>query len=403
MTEERADPAPAGVVVLESAISAIDGLTLRYRGVAIEELVAAASASSASYEDVAWLLWTGEAPTAADRATLFADLQTGAARAPAVWHALMALPQAGLPIAKLQVALPWLGQSLAELGDDTLPGTHRAALLLGAFVMLAGSAVRGRVETSPGWTPASDERPQPGKARGEAMHPPSGWQPDIPALIQRGVAATFLALARGDEPPEEHVRALERVLILYADHELNASTFAGRVAASTHADLVSCILAALCALRGPLHGGVDRLVRALLAAAEHEGVDSVLDRYRRAGAHLPGFGHSVYRGLDPRAVMMHDLARALAPAAGQVALLQLTEAIEATAARQGVPPANVDLYTVVVYRSLGIPDALSTLVFATGRLAGWCAHVLEQYERNRLIRPRAAYVGPGPRRWAGRG
>ncbi|HZQ37799.1 MAG TPA: citrate/2-methylcitrate synthase, partial [Dehalococcoidia bacterium] len=172
---------------------------------------------------------------------------------------------------------------------------------------------------------------------------------------------------------------------------------AGRVAASTRADLISCTLAAISTLRGPLHGGIERLLRSLFAAAQEEGAERVVERYARAGTVLPGFGHTVYRGMDPRAVLMRDLAHRLAPAAGAGALLETTEAVVEAARVRGVPPPNVDLYTIVVYRALGIADPLAPLVFAMGRMAGWCAHILEQYQRNRLIRPRAEYIGPEPR------
>lgn len=358
-------PAPPGVTVVESAISSIDAEGLRYRGYAVEAL-----AAHSDYETVAWLLLTGSAPDAAQRAQLLADLDAGCAVPEPVWRTLAALPPNALPVARLQVALPVLALTAPWLAEtSSVAGTRRALHLIGAFATLAGR--------------------------------PAGPPPQPGAFAGSSVAARFLTLLREQPPAPAEIRALDEVLILYADHELNASTFAARVAASTRADLVSCVLAGLSALRGQLHGGVDRLVRALLAAAEEEGVEPALERYRRQGTSLPGFGHAVYRGIDPRAVRMHALARALAPAAGQGRWLRLTEEIEEAAGFARLPAANVDLYTPVVYRSLGIPDAMSTLVFALGRLAGWCAHILEQYERNRLIRPRAAYVGPAPRPWAG--
>jgi citrate synthase len=360
---EAAEPAPRqGTIVLASRISSIAPDGLRYRGYAIDDLVA-----HAAYEDVAWLLWTGEPPTVEERARVSGWIAAGVALPSALWRAAASLPTDAPPVARLQALLPLLALSVPELAEDApLDGAERAARLLGAFAVLAGSA----------------------------LHPPV-----TPPAPLGDVATTFLTLARGDAPSSAQAHAFAKVLILYADHELNASTFAGRVAASTQADLVSAVLAALCALRGPLHGGVDRHVRALIAAAEQEGARMVVERYKRAGSYLPGFGHSVYRGIDPRAVIMRDLARQLAPAAGQERLLATVEAIETEAGRRGIPAANVDLYTVPVYRALGIPDALSTLVFATGRMAGWTAHILEQYADNRLIRPRAAYAGPGPRTW----
>ncbi|HLZ73332.1 MAG TPA: citrate/2-methylcitrate synthase [Dehalococcoidia bacterium] len=357
---------PFGVTVLPSAISSIDAEGLRYRGYRVEDL-----AARCRYEAVAWLLWTGELPSAGQRAALQADLAAGAALPAALRTAIAALPGGAPPSVRLQAALPLLGLHVAELGapvETVTTGT--VARLLSAVVLLVAEVAAA------GSRPGAD-LPLP---------PP-----------EAGIAARFLAALRGSGAAPETARALEQVLILYADHELNASTFAGRVAASTRADLISCVLAALSTLRGPLHGGIDRQLRSLFAAAQEEGAESVVERYARAGAVLPGFGHAVYRGMDPRAVLMRELALRLAPAAGQGQLLETTEGVVEAARVRGVPPPNVDLYTLVLYRALDIPDQLSSLVFAMGRLAGWCAHILEQYERNRLIRPRAAYVGAEPR------
>jgi citrate synthase len=356
------------VTVLESAISSIQDDVLRYRGYAVTEL-----ATAATFEEVAWLLWTGSAPDEAGREMLAGALRAGSALPQALGETLRRLPDDPAPLVRVLAALPQLplvGPALDGADPEGFP--RRAALLLGAFAVLAGSAASPeRLEGSDAWPPSPD----------------------------RSVARVFLELARGVPPSEPEVRALDTVLTLYADHELNASTFTGRVTASTRASLVPCVLAALCALSGPLHGGVDRHVRAMLAAAGEEGAAGVIERYVRAGQPLPGFGHAVYQHGDPRAPIMRDLAFALAPSAARRPVAAVTREVEEEAARRGLPPANVDLYTVAVYRALGIPDALSPLVFATGRVAGWCAHIQEQYVRNRLIRPRAGYVGVAPRHW----
>jgi citrate synthase len=365
---------PVTVTVLESAITSIDAEGLRYRGYAVTDL-----ARNATFEDVAWLLWTGEPPEPSDRVQMSADVAAGANLPAQVLDFLRRLPANASPVARLQASLPLLALSVAAFSEASdLSGPRRAARLLGAFATLAGLSNGADAQESD----TGNSR------RGE----------ESPRVT---IAERFLRGVRGSDVSPDEIAGLDRVLILYADHELNASTFAGRVTASTLADMITCVLAALSALRGPLHGGVDRYVRSMLAAGEQEGVESVIDRYVRARSPLPGFGHSVYRGIDPRAVEMRELARRLSPAAGCEKLLALTEAFEAGARRRGLPDANVDLYSVVVYRSLRIPDALSTLVFATARVSGWCAHILEQYEHNRLIRPRAAYMGHGPRPWAG--
>ena len=367
MDEQPRMRSAAGVVVLESSISSIEPTGLRYRGIAIDELV-----TFASYEEVAWLLLTGSLPSASELEQIYDDLAAGAVLPDPVWNAFAGLPAGSLPIARMQAVLPVLGLYVPALVTSReLPAPRRAVRLMGAFAALAGNANRG--------------------SSLQAVIAAEGANGD-----KRGVASIFMSAMNGDSVPAEDVQALEEVLILYADHELNASTFAGRVTASTRADLVSSVLAALCALRGPLHGGIDRFVRSMLAAVEHEGVDSALERYVRSGTPLPGFGHAVYRGMDPRAVLMRDLARRLAERTGERKFLELTETVEGVASYRRLPAPNVDLYAVAVYQSLRVPDDLTTLVFATGRMAGWCAHVLEQYEDNRLIRPRAAYIGPEP-------
>ena len=368
MDEQPRMRSAAGVVVLESSISSIEPTGLRYRGIAIDELV-----TFASYEEVAWLLLTGSLPSASELEQIYDDLAAGAVLPDPVWNSFAGLPAGSLPIARMQAVLPVLGLYVPALvSSRELPAPRRAVRLMGAFAALAGSANRG--------------------SRLQAVIAGEGANGD-----KRGVASIFMSAMNGDSVPADDVQALEEVLILYADHELNVSTFAGRVTASTRADLVSSVLAALCALRGPLHGGIDRFVRSMLAAVEHEGVDSALERYVRSGTPLPGFGHAVYRGMDPRAVLMRDLARRLAERTGERKFLELTETVEGVASYRRLPAPNVDLYAVAVYQSLRVPDDLTTLVFATGRMAGWCAHVLEQYEDNRLIRPRAAYIGPEPR------
>ena len=367
MDEQPRMRSATGVVVLESSISSIEPTGLRYRGIAIDELV-----TFASYEEVAWLLLTGSLPSASELEQIYDDLAAGAVLPDPVWNSFAGLPAGSLPIARMQAVLPVLGLYVPALVTSReLPAPRRAVRLIGAFAALAGNANRG--------------------SSLQAVIAAEGANGD-----KRGVASIFMSAMNGDSVPAEDVQALEEVLILYADHELNASTFAGRVTASTRADLVSSVLAALCALRGPLHGGIDRFVRSMLAAVEHEGVDSALERYVRSGTPLPGFGHAVYRGMDPRAVLMRDLARRLAERTGERKFLELTETVEGVASYRRLPAPNVDLYAVAVYQSLRVPDDLTTLVFATGRMAGWCAHVLEQYEDNRLIRPRAAYIGPEP-------
>jgi citrate synthase len=223
-------------------------------------------------------------------------------------------------------------------------------------------------------------------------------------------AAWFLALLEGREPAAEVARVLDVILTLHADHEFNASTFAARVAVATRADLHAAIVAAIATLKGPSHGGANEDVLLMLheigdpARAEafvdrRLGTRGALSRQQRTDpkSRIPGFGHRVYRVDDARARVLRDMAKSMAAATGRARLFEVAERVyDAMRARTSLP-VNVDFFSAVVYDALGIPADLCTSIFATGRIAGWCAHALEQYADNRLIRPRADYTGPAPR------
>jgi citrate synthase len=224
-------------------------------------------------------------------------------------------------------------------------------------------------------------------------------------------AAYFLWLLDGREPSPDVARVLDIVLTLHADHEFNASTFAARVAVATLADLHAAVVAAVATLKGPRHGGANEDVLLMLkeigdpARAEafvesRIGGRGALSRAERADprTRVPGFGHRVYRVDDARARVLRGMAQRMAEATGRARLFAVAEAVyDAMRARTSLP-VNVDFFSAVVYDALGIPADLCTSIFATGRIAGWCAHALEQYADNRLIRPRAAYTGVAPRR-----
>jgi citrate synthase len=237
----------------------------------------------------------------------------------------------------------------------------------------------------------------------------TGREP-VAARAEGSHAAHFLWLLEGREPSAEVARVMDVILTLHADHELNASTFAARVAVATLADLHAAIVAAIATLKGPRHGGANEDVLAMLReigdpARAEAFVAARLDaregrsRHERADprARVPGFGHRVYRVDDARARVLRGMARSMAEATGRERLFEVAERVYAAmTARTGLP-VNVDFFSAVVYDALGIPPDLCTSIFATGRVAGWCAHALEQYADNRLIRPRAEYVGPAPR------
>src|SRR6059036_1461174 len=219
-------------------------------------------------------------------------------------------------------------------------------------------------------------------------------QPD-PVL---GHAANFLYTLTGDRPSGLATRAFDVALVLHADHELNASTFAARVAAATLTDIHSAIVAAVGTLKGPLHGGANADVMRLLleigAGAPVEKAEDVVRAKLARKEKIPGFGHRVYHTEDPRATHLRQMSRDLGQRAGQPIWYEMSQRIEALVKSEKKLNTNVDFYSASTYHALGIPIDLFTPIFAVSRISGWTAHVLEQYANNRLIRPRADYVGP---------
>jgi len=213
-----------------------------------------------------------------------------------------------------------------------------------------------------------------------------------------GHAANFLYVLTGDRPDALAIRAFDVALILHADHELNASTFAARVAAATLTDMHSAIVAGVATLKGPLHGGANaEVMKMLMAIGEDADGDRVVATIRGMLARkekVPGFGHRVYRTEDPRATHLRQMSRELGHRAGNTRWFEISERIEAVMKAEKQLDANVDFYSASTYYTLGIAVDLFTPIFVVSRVAGWTAHVLEQYANNRLIRPRADYIGP---------
>jgi citrate synthase len=213
-----------------------------------------------------------------------------------------------------------------------------------------------------------------------------------------GHAANFLYILTGDRPNPTAIRAFDVALVLHADHELNASTFAGRVAAATLTDIYSAVVAAIGTLKGPLHGGANAEVMKMLLDFGQSAVPDRVDEAIRAKfarkEKIPGFGHRVYRTEDPRATHLRQMSRDLGKRAGSTAWYDMSERIEALVKSEKKLNPNVDFYSASTYYTLGIPIDLYTPIFAVSRISGWTAHILEQYANNRLIRPRADYTGP---------
>jgi citrate synthase len=215
-----------------------------------------------------------------------------------------------------------------------------------------------------------------------------------------GVAANFLYALTGKEPDPQVARDFDVVLMLYADHTLNASTFAGRVAAATLADMYAAVTAAVATLQGPLHGGAIEEVRHMLE--EIGSPDRAPDWVRARLADrqkVMGFGHRVYKTWDPRATVLREIAERLGKQFGETRWYDTSMRVQETVMEEKTLYPNVDFYTASVYSALGLPPDLYTPLFAAARMAGWTAHIREQYADNRLIRPDSEYVGPAPRSW----
>jgi len=223
-------------------------------------------------------------------------------------------------------------------------------------------------------------------------------------------AANFLFMLTDTAPDPASEEAMDAVLVLHAEHELNASTFTARLVAATVSDLYSSVISAIGALKGPRHGGANEDVLAML---EKIGTPERLEPYIRARLEararlskaeradprnrIPGWGHPVYKVHDPRAARLRAIGHRVAGRAGLAAFADIAEGVYRVMAAETGLPVNVDFFSAIIYRALGIPIELCTSVFAVSRIAGWCAHIMEQYADNRLIRPRAHYTGPGPR------
>jgi len=355
-----------GVIAAESSICYIDGQAgvLAYHGYDINTL-----AGNACFEEVVFLLWHGRLPTQAEleqtRRALY--LERGLPRS--VVDFLKSIPQVK-PMEALRSAVSLLG-SLDPTARETsvAANLHRALCLVAQASTIVTTFDRVRKD----------------------LHVVEG----DPKL---GFAANFLYCLTGKRPDRVSEKAFDIALTLHADHEFNASTFAGRVVAATLSDIYSAVTAAIGALKGPLHGGANEdVIKLLQEAGGPERGAAMVEALLAAKKKVPGFGHRVYRTQDPRAAHLRSLSEELGKRTGHERLYLTSRRIEETVARlkPGIYP-NVDFYSASTYFSLGIPVDLFTPVFAVSRMSGWTAHILEQYANNRLIRPRADYKGAQP-------
>ncbi|MGE5833568.1 MAG: citrate synthase [Acidobacteriota bacterium] len=357
------------VVAGESAICYLDGArgVLAYQGYDIHDL--AHAERGASFEEVCFLLWHGRLPGRAELGDLQTQLASARVLPEPIIRAMRSLPRVD-GMDALRTLTSMLGHYESDASDMSAAANYRKAVRLTGQI---GSIVATWGRMAAGGGPID---------------------PD-PAL---GHAANFLYLLTGQRPGALATRAFDVSLVLHADHELNASTFAARVAAATLTDIHSTIVAAIGTLKGPLHGGANADVMRMLLDIGRDAGPERAEAYVRAKLarkeKISGFGHRVYRTEDPRATHLRRFSKQLGEKAGEPQWFQLAQRIEAVVTGEKKLYPNVDFYSASTFYSLGIPIDLYTPIFAVSRISGWTAHVLEQYANNRLIRPRTDYIGP---------
>jgi len=364
MPEEIYSPGLEGVIAGETAISTIAG-GLQYRGYSIEDL-----AEDAIFEEVAYLVLHGELPKRKELDDLRERLGAASRIAPEIIDFLAKVPPKASMMDVLRSGASLLAHWDEEVGDNSREANLRKSeRLLAQLPVVMGARHRLR--------------------DGKTVIDPD------PTL---SIAGNILWMSTGKRPTERIEHAMDVTLILYAEHEFNASTFTSRVVASTLSDLHSAISAAIGALKGPLHGGANERVMDVLnevgspANAEKWVRDALANKVR-----IMGFGHRVYKTGDPRASFLKSLCAELAEETGNQDMEQIADTIEGiVTSEKGLPP-NLDWPSARLYYYLGLPVDLYTPLFVLSRVTGWCAHVIEQHANNRLIRPRARYIGPAAR------
>lgn len=365
MSEAKKKIALSGVVAGQTAISTVgkEGVGLTYRGYSIEDL-----ATQASFEETAWLVLHGELPPAAELDDFRARLRMLRILPPALEQVLELVPGDAHPMDVLRTGCSMLGTLEPE--GAARPGLDVGLRLLAAFpsMLLYWHHFHKhgrRIDT------ATDEP---------------------------GVAAHFLRLLHGRPPGELQARALDVSLILYAEHEFNASTFACRVVSGTGADFYSAVTAGIGALRGPLHGGANEAAMALIEPfADPDAAERGLLEMLASKRTIMGFGHPVYRESDPRSPIIKSWSAKLSEGHAERRLYAISERIESVMRREKRLFPNLDFFSASAFRFLGIPTGMFTPIFVFARIAGWSAHILEQRSNRRLIRPTAEYIGAAPR------
>jgi citrate synthase len=354
-----------GIVATTSKICYIDGDrgVLAYRGIDVHEL-----AEHSTFEETCYLLWFGRLPNRSELIDLRSRLAKERHLDPAIIQFLRDTPRTALPMDVLRTAVSALAfYDADEKNNDHEANVRKAIRLTSQIATIVTAYDRIRK-----------------------------CKPVVEADRSISHSTNFLLQLNGSMPSATAEHALDVALILHADHELNASTFAARVTAATLSDMHSAITSAIGALKGPLHGGANEAVFRILEAIEREKLDPVgyVRTMLAQKNKIPGFGHRVYHTEDPRATHLRVMSRDLGESSGQPQWYEMSEKIEQFVRAEKKLNANVDFYSASTYRTLGIDVDLFTPLFAVSRISGWTAHVIEQLDDNRLIRPRAEYLGP---------
>jgi citrate synthase len=354
-----------GIVAASSGICWIDGDAgvLSYRGIDIHEL-----AQHSTFEETTYLLWFGKLPTADELADFNKKLADARELDPKIIDLLRSFPRQATPMEVLRTAVSALSMYDADEKDNSHDANVRKSFrLTSQIAMIVATFDRIRKDL-----------------------------PVVEADKTLSHAGNFLWQLNGEKPSETATKAMDIALILHADHELNASTFAARVIAATLSDVHSAVTGAIGALKGPLHGGANEAVMRLLYAIDKAGEDPVehVKAMLAAKKKISGFGHRVYHTEDPRATHLRRMSEDLGKSAGMTKWFDMSRAIELYIKKEKGLNANVDFYSASTYTTLGIDVDLFTPIFAVSRISGWAAHIIEQHDDNRLIRPRADYIGP---------
>src|ERR1700742_938499 len=354
-----------GIVAANSGICWIDGEAgvLAYRGIDIHEL-----AEKSNFEETTYLLWHGKLPTASELEAFKKKLADARQIHPDILKLIQSFPKSATPMEVLRTAV-----SALSIYDKDEKAVDHDSNVRKSFDLTAQIAI----------IVAACDRLRKGK-------------PVVEADKSLSHAGNFLWMLTGEKPSETATRAFDVALILHAGHELNASTFAARVIAATLSDVHSAITGAIGALKGPLHGGANEAVMHMLFEVDKEGGDPVeyVKNMLAQKKKVSGFGHRVYHTEDPRATHLRKMSEDLGRSANNIKWFEMSQKIEKYIKTEKKLNANVDFYSASTYTTLGIDLDLFTPIFAVSRISGWAAHVIEQLDDNRLIRPRAEYIGP---------